>query len=546
MNQLPLTFPTTTGATTHPAKLTKTSVDLRGYQREFCGAVWRAFFLGDQNHEPGNRCLGTMGTGGGKTRCAGALGERFIGGLNQRVLFLADTDELVDQANRSLERVIDRVPTIEKANLTANLDRPLAIASIDSLSRQHRLDRFPRDHYGLVIADEAHLAVTKKWTRTLNHFETAKILGITATPQRSDRKNILSVFDREVIRIPMERLIREGWLAPITVRQVPIEIDMTSVDTSGRDLSPEELDAALEPYFDAICEAIKEHAGDRKILVFCPLVKTSQAFVRACIRHGISAKHVHGQDPDRYKTVAEFRDAKFQLLSNPMMLTKGYDDPSINCIIVLRLTKSPSLYQQMIGRGTRLADGKTDLLVLDFLWSFGDMMKPIEIMRPANLMSESKEEASALTQLLQQQGKLNIMDATDRVRQEREEALMEEIREKARKRRKARTFDYLSYCATVGSIELAKYEPMGKSENSEITTKQAKLLAKIGVDARRIKTRGHASMIIGDWFQRMERNLATPKQLNLMLRLKIPHEPGITFEQASQTIDHHFRAGASA
>ena len=517
----------------------KTKIPLRDYQREFCAAVWRAFFLGDDEHEKVRMAVAVMATGGGKTRCFAAIAERFISLLEQRVLVLADTDELVDQAITSLATVTGIVASIEKAAKTASLAQKLVVGCVDSVARPSRLERFPRDHFGLVIADECHLAISPKWRRVFDYFRSAKILGVTATPDRGDRRSIMTVFEREVCNISLPHLIEHKWLCPITVKQIPLEIDLSEVNMTRRDLDPEELDSALEPFFDAIATAIKEHAWDRKILCFAPLRKTSEAFVRACCRHGIAARHVDGDSDDRRETLQGFRERRFQLLSNAMLLTKGYDDPGIDCIIVLRLTKSRSLYQQMIGRGTRLHDGKQDLLVLDFLWKFGDMMgkrdnRPIGIV---DMMAETDEIAEALAKKLASGQQLDLMLATDEARRQREERLMEEIRRQASRRRRVKTFDYVTYCATVGARQLADYEPMGSQERGTVTQRQAALLQRIGVDPDAIETRGHASAIIGDWIGRMNKGLANAKQLGFLHRLGVKEPaPDLTFEDAKRLI----------
>ena len=164
------------------------------------------------------------------------------------------------------------------------------------------------------------------------------------------------------------------------------------------DFKASEIGTALDPYLEQIAEQMLVHCKNRKTVVFLPLVKTSQKFRDILNKKGFSAGEVNGNSADRAQVLQDFNDGKYNVLCNSMLLTEGWDCPSVDCIVVLRPTKIRSLYCQMVGRGTRLSPetGKDHLLLLDFLW----MTERHELCHPANLICESPEVAKKMTENL--------------------------------------------------------------------------------------------------------------------------------------------------
>lgn len=398
--------------------------NLRDYQQLFCRAVVNAFTRGAEGQGPFSRVLGVAATGAGKTIMASALvwwitrKPRRTG----RVLMLADTDELVQQAADKILQATGLIPDIEKAASKAELASTVVVGSIQTLSR--RLDRWPADHFDLVIADEAHLSMARNWQGVLKHFGNggAWVLGITATPERGDGQKLMRYYEHIAAEIGLFDLINRGHLAPLTVQVCPLQIDCTNLKAATKGMNAGnfddgELEEAIEPYLAAIIDEWETHARDRRTLIFHPSIRASQRFTEMLQARGISAAHVSGQSKDRKEMLKGFETGRFQVLNNAQLLTKGYDCPAISCVINLRPTKSRTQYLQMIGRGTRTCDGKTDCLILDFLWQFQEL----GIMRPAALIGKGDEHEAAVAAVMERGKRMTLGEFNAEAEREREQ-----------------------------------------------------------------------------------------------------------------------------
>ena len=507
-------------------------MDLRPYQQEAFDNTLKGF-------AEFNRQLGVLATGGGKTIIFSKLAEHYANVKKGRALIMADTDELVEQAVDKLYKSTGIYASVEKADSRASLNASVVVGSIQTISRENRLSKFPIDHFSLVVADEAHKSLADMWQRTLNRFGEggAKILGVTATPGRQDKRSLMGFYENIAFETGLFDLVRMGYLAPIKVRTVPVKIDIQNVSKTGGDYDVEELDGALQKYFDEICGAIKQYAPDRKILVFLPLIKTSKAFRDACIRNGIPAAHIDGNSDDRKETLRAFKDNRFQVLCNSMLLTTGFDEPSIDCIINLRCTQSSGLYQQIIGRGTRLFETKKDLLILDFLWQFNKYA----LMRPADLIAKTESVNEALTRKLETasaNGEVDLMAAEQETIREQEKALLKSLAKQ--KRRQSNAFDALEWAAGLHDQDLIDYEPLAVWEGKRPSEAQMATLQKFGIDPATIKYKGQASKILDTLFRRMREGKATAKQMKWLIRWNIPNADKLTLKEASAIMDERF------
>jgi len=492
----------------------------RAYQvtaREAIAAGWDQF----------SKQLLVFPTGAGKTLLFSWVAKDF---LPQRTLILAHREELVDQAIVKLHAATGIFAGKEKAEFHATLRDDVVVASVQSMIR--RRDKWPADHFGLVVADEAHHAIGPSWQSVLSHFSGAKVLGVTATPDRGDRKNLGQFFENVAAEVTLFDLIHQGFLSKIAVKSIPLQIDLRSVRQSMGDFNESDLGNALAPYLDEIARQIKAEAGFRRTLVFVPLVATSKKFVETCQSHGINAEHVDGNSEDRAEILARFAAGEIDLLSNAMLLTEGYDDPGIDCVVILRPTRSRSLYAQMVGRGTRIADGKRNLLLLDFLW----LHEKHDLIRPAHLVASSHEEAEQIMELAQAGGpdqqELDLEVLSTEAQEQREAKLKEELAEKAK--RKTRFIDPVEF-----AIQLANYEPAMAWELREITATQRATLERNGFNPDAIKM-GLATEIIKGIDRRREQQLATPKQVKFLRRFRHPNPERATFEEAGAFLDRKF------
>lgn len=328
--------------------------------------------------------LCVMATGTGKTRVA----QEVIDATPGRVLFLCHRDTLIQQAATRLGRT--RRVGIEKAGLYADKSDDVVVGTVQSMYQPGRLAGFARDAFTLLVCDEAHRSVGPSWRKVIDHFETAKVLGITATPDRADRLALGQVFESVAFVYDILPAIADGVLCRLVCETVYCaSMDLDSVDTVAGDLNEGQLDEqvvkALNDIVEALC--VQKKAGDRRGLVFVPRVATAHALVGKM--NAITPNCARAVDggmvyEERNENMRGHRAGEFQWLVNVDVLTEGYDDPQVACIANARPTKSRVRLAQAIGRGTRIAPGKVDLLVLDFTNTTkrhkGFLVTPVDIL----------------------------------------------------------------------------------------------------------------------------------------------------------------------
>jgi superfamily II DNA or RNA helicase len=335
----------------------------RPYQYEAVAALLAAAARGVQ------RPLLVLPTGTGKTIIFALLVQRRGG----RALILAHRDELIQQAVDKL-RLVD--PTLPLGVVQADRDEhtaPTVVASVQTLSRRERLARVVPDFRTLVI-DEAHHAPAATYRRILDYCRAGQtdgplVVGVTATPERGDRQSLRPVFDRIVYQKTLVEMMQAGYLVDLRAIQVGLQADFDALETRQGDF----VEAALETALLAanapiqVLAAFQTHAADRKALLFTPTVALAYAMAATFRTAGIPAKALDGTTPlaTRRAILQRLRTGATQVVANCAVLTEGFDEPSVDCIIVARPTQSAPLYQQMLGRGTRTFPGKMDCLLLD-------------------------------------------------------------------------------------------------------------------------------------------------------------------------------------
>ena len=504
-------------------------IALRPYQNEAKAAVLEQWEQGVQ------RTLLVLPTGCGKTIVFAKISEDCVK-RGERVLILAHRGELLEQAADKIHKACNLTCAVEKAEETSlGSFWRITVGSVQTLMRESRLARFLPDYFDTIIIDEAHHAVSDSYQRILQHFSGAKVLGVTATPDRGDMKNLGQVFDSLAYEYTLPRAIREGYLCPIKALTIPLNLDLTGVSVQAGDFRAADLDTALDPYLYQIADEMLRNCADRKTVVFLPLVKTSQKFRDILNERGFRAAEVNGNSEDRAQVLADFEAGKYNVLCNSMLLTEGWDCPSVDCVIVLRPTKVRGLYCQMVGRGTRLSPGKKDLLLLDFLWH----TQRHELCRPAHLICESDEVAQKMTENLAASGcEMDITEAeaqaeTDVVAQ-REEALAKQLSEM--RQRKRTLVDPLQFEMSIQAQDLSGYVPSFGWEMSPPTQKQLDALEKYGIYPNEIENAGKAAMLLDRLNKRRMDGLSTPKQIRLLERKGFRHVGEWTFQQASNMI----------
>lgn len=504
--------------------------ELRPYQqqaRDHIHAEW------ENGH---TRTLLVLPTGTGKTIVFASVAADQVR-AGDRVLILAHRGELLEQAADKLQRSTGLVSAVEKADATClNTWFRVVVGSVQTLQRTARLERFPRDYFGTIIIDEAHHAITDGYRRILDYFGSAKVLGVTATPDRGDMRNLGEVFDSLAFEYKLTDAIKEGYLCRIMAQTIPLKLDISSVTMSGGDYAVGDLGTALDPYLEQIAAEMAQRCKGRKTVVFLPLIKTSQKFRDLLNSHGFRAAEVNGQSTDRKEVLADFDAGKYNVLCNSMLLTEGWDCPSVDCVVVLRPTKVRSLYSQMVGRGTRLSPGKSDLLLLDFLW----MTDKHELCRPADLVCEDRAVARQMTENLAQTGcpediEEAAVQASEDVVAQREEALAKQLEEQRRK--KAKLVDPLQYEMSIQAEDLAGYVPAFGWEAGPPSAEQTAALEKMGILPDAVESAGKASLLLDRLHKRRDEGLTTPKQIRCLEKYGFQHVGRWSFEQAKHMID---------
>lgn len=504
-------------------------MQLRPYQQEAREAIHTQW-------ESVDKTLLVLPTGTGKTIVFSKVIEDDVR-AGYRSLVLAHRGELLDQAADKLEKSTGLRCAVEKAESTClGSWYRVAVGSVQSLMREERLNRFPRDYFGRIVVDEAHHCLSDSYQRVLNYFDGAKVLGVTATPDRGDMRNLGQYFDSLAYEYTLPKAIKEGFLSPIKAQTIPLRLDIRGVGTQSGDFKAGDLGTALDPYLHQIADEMWKCCRDRKTVAFLPLVKTSQKFRDILCAKGFKAAEVNGNSPDRAEILADFEAGKYNVLCNSMLLTEGWDCPAVDCIVVLRPTKIRSLYCQMVGRGTRLFPGKEFLLLLDFLWH----TERHELCRPAHLICENEEVAQKMTENLEAACEpIDIEEAEQQAMEDtvaaREEALAKKLQEM--KSRKRKLVDPLQFEMSIQAADLAGYVPAFGWEMGPPSDKQRASLEKLGIFPDEIDNAGKAAKILDRLQKRRVEGLTTPKQIRFLEGRGFQHVGTWEFDHARTLID---------
>lgn len=490
----------------------------------------------DEWNKGHKKTLLVLPTGCGKTIVFAKITEQCVK-QGERVLILAHRGELLEQASDKLYKATGLRTAVEKAESTClNSWYRVVVGSVQTLMREKRLNNFKRDYFNTIIIDEAHHCISDSYQRILEHFDAANVLGVTATPDRGDMKNLGIVFESLAYEYTLPKAIKEGYLSAIKALTIPLKLDITAVATQSGDYKAGDLGTALDPYLYQIADEMAKVCKDRKTVVFLPLVKTSQKFRDILNERGFRAAEVNGESIDRVQVLNDFDKGKYNVLCNSMLLTEGWDCPSVDCIVILRPTKVRSLYSQMVGRGTRLAPGKEHLLLLDFLWQ----TEKHELCRPACLICEKEEVAQKMTENIEKAGGPVDIEAAEEqaesdVVAQREEALAQAL--SAMKTRKRKLVDPLQFEMSIQAEDLAGYVPAFGWEMAPPSDNQLKTLEKLGIFPDEIDNAGKAAKILDRLDKRRREGLTTPKQIRFLESKGFRHVGTWPFNTAKHLIE---------
>ncbi|MCL6445090.1 MAG: DEAD/DEAH box helicase [Alicyclobacillus sp.] len=340
-------------------------IQLRPYQQE---AV-NAFFDALPDHR---RQLIVLPTGAGKTVVFGAIARRFYQEVDKTrpILVIAHRSELLDQAEQKIQFVW---PGVFIGRIQAGRNEQLGevlLASTQTLVAGRQVTK-----PGLIIYDECHHSRAEGTLGVLERlgvFEPGgpPLLGVTATPSRSDRTELGDIFEHLTYERTILQMIMDGYLSD--VRGIKVEVpglNLAAIRTTGGDYNAKDLSYVMniEEALDAVVDAVRTHAPGRKSLVFAVDVRHAKALADRFKHAGMPCASIHGGMPaeERASILRAFAENRLRILVNCQILTEGYDQPDVDAVVIARPTRSQALYTQMVGRALRLHPNKADALVLD-------------------------------------------------------------------------------------------------------------------------------------------------------------------------------------
>lgn len=553
------------------------SAGLRYYQRDAIDAVkakWREGHFGKASDEstlalplsvstPLRKILIVLATGLGKTQCFSAVAKEWKDdcrefGLPANVLVLVHRDELVTQAVKRLEQMTGELVEVEKAERYASLRARIVVASIDSIKSKKRLERYPKDHFGLIIVDEAHHYIAKTYNRPFAYFDGAKVLGVTATPDRGDGKALGQLFDDVAYRMDIQDGVEEGFLVKPEAISVFLEsIDLSRVsETKEGDLNAAELDEEMLKSGEGVCKELFRLFPTTSTILFTPGVKMAHYCANKLneYRPGCAAA-IDGETPkdERRRILKEFKDGEITFVTNCAVLTEGFDSPATVVCAIARPTGSRQLLAQMVGRVTRVLDGviddvqgkemaelrrqlialsgKTHCVWLDFMGNEGkhSLQCPEDILGGDYTEAEIKQAKK----LRKETGETDVRKNLNHAR-----AMLKALAANmdAHVKSKVTEFD---------PFDLIKAHPKQEERyaiahgHKAMTQRQEDALRRIGLEPHEIRgmTFHSANVALQKNAERRKKNLATIKQLKHLKRFGIV-DPNLTMKQANAAITY--------
>ena len=478
-----------------------------------------------------------LATGLGKTPMAGEFIRRSIqAGRVQRALFLAHRDELITQACRCFERS-GLSHGREQGSFRADSLFPaqVVVSTVQTLSR--RMEQWPKDEFQLIITDEMHRSAGGTYQANYDWYSDAKLLGVTATIDRADKKG-LDRHTEVIYRYSLMDALTDPlgpFLAPVQFFRIDLGADLRKVRTIGKkgDFNQGDLGKAIEPYVEKFANSIADEIGHRKTIVFMPCVGSATAMASALNQLGIKSEWVSGDRKDKRHIVTSYKEDAWQCIVNCDMLGEGFDDPATECV-VLKPTRSRIAYAQMVGRGTRRHPGKSFCTVIDF-----NHTSDMDLIGPGSLAEFDPDVAKEVTDIAKKEKGISLWDAVekakDTVKKRREEI---EVRiAKVKQTYRKVVVDPFVAAQNLGVLSTSL------SLADKATPKQVELLRKWGVATPESLTKPQATKMIGAMIDRRNAKLCSLNQLNALISLGVkPYlARNMTFTEASEKLDQLLR-----
>lgn len=511
------------------------NLTLRPYQQDAVAAVAAEFASGKRT------TLVVHPTGCGKTVVFSAIAHHAASN-GSRVLVLAHRGQLVDQAAGRIAKDTGLSVAIEMAERSASdaikgmFPPSVVVASVQSMVT--RLDRYDRHAFGLVIIDEAHHCTPgSQYATVADHFKAARVLGVTATPDRLDGKGMGEFFESAAHVYDIFEAIKDGWLVPVTQRRIAVDsVDLADckISRTTKDYDDDDLGAKMttDAALHEVCAPLAEVAQGRQTVVFSVNVLHAQALEIVLSKYTGpgTARAVSGQTDraELYDLIERFRRREFQTLINCALLTEGFDAPEVSCVAMARPTRSRSLYAQCMGRGTRLAPhiGKVDLLALDFV----PRGAKVGLVGPANVLDGSVDQRTSevIDEITRNNPGKSVSDAIEEARARLAELDQQQLLARA----SYRVLD-VSEISPFNLLHVVAAK--GRWGGMPATASQIAALERVGIKDASDMDKGQAHALLEAVDQRRKRKLCTYKQALILARNGL--NPDVTFDDASYAID---------
>ena len=344
-------------------------------------------------------------TGTGKTVTAVTDAKRMGG----RTLFLAHTVELVEQAANTFRELWKTVNVGKYVDAIKQPNAHVVCGSIQSVAMN--LDRFKDDDFDYLIIDEAHHASADTYQKVLSYFKPKFTLGLTATPERADDKNILDIFKNTAHKLGIQTAVEIGELVPVRCIRIHTNVDLTKVRFNSVQYNIRDLESKIfvPERNTLIADTFIEYCSEKRTVIFCASVKHAEEIAKLICERGANAQAVSGsmKPSERKEYIAKFQKGEIKALCACDLLNEGWDCPETEVLFMARPTMSKVLYTQQLGRGMRLADGKESLIVFDFVDNASQYNMPYSMHRlfqlkdykPGKLILGTKQQRAADDQL---------------------------------------------------------------------------------------------------------------------------------------------------
>ena len=324
-------------------------------------------------------------TGSGKS-AIGVLDAKEVG---KRTLFLAHSKELVEQGYMNFRKLWPEVTVGRMVDIYHDTDETVICASVQSVSRN--LELFQPDDFGYLIIDECHHASAETYRRILSYFRVDFTLGLTATPERADGEDLLSIFQTMAHKLDIKDAVESGILVPVRCIRIKTNIDLQDVRINGFKYNSLDLDSKImvPGRNKLIVDTYLKYVKDRRTVVFCTSVRHANDMASLFQKEGVSAKSISGSTnhSERKKILQDYENGHVNVLCACDLLNEGWDSPHTEVLFMARPTMSKTIYMQQLGRGMRICEGKECLVVFDFVDNANLFNCPYSMHRLFNLSS---------------------------------------------------------------------------------------------------------------------------------------------------------------